>query len=155
VSGTGQAQGTAYSDAFYVYTDSSGNPITPVHFPYPSYQYGWTLWINGVTPEYDNTFISAVPAYRSDHTYTFSIVAPGGHINFAVGDAGTSDNTGSYTVTITGGVQVQASVVPSSFFPAGGEPAAISGTVIGAATLPSLAGFSESATVYTSGGTGR
>ncbi len=94
ISGIGQASASQYSDAFYIYTDSAGNPITPVH---PTQYYNWTLWINGGPA---GNFVSPIPPYNPSHVYTFTLNAPGGPLNFAVGDTYTSDNTGAYKVTI-------------------------------------------------------
>jgi hypothetical protein len=94
IRGTGQAASTKYSDAFYVYTDLSGNPSTPWHgTTYPN----WTLCINGQVSDH---FVPLL-AYNPSHTYTFSMKAPGGQINFGVCDGNPTDNTGSYTITIT------------------------------------------------------
>src|SRR5579885_2267785 len=95
VSGTGQASGTQMSDAFYLYTDYSGQPITPVH---PTEYYNWTLWINGSPAD---NFVHPIPPYHPSHVYTFTMNAPGGTLNFAVGDTATADNSGAYTVIIT------------------------------------------------------
>ncbi len=93
VAGIGQASGTQYSDAFYIFTDDNGNPITPW---YPG---GWVLRING---QLARELIPGqqVPLYRSDHVYTFQIGAPGGILTFGVSDTLTNDNTGNYTVTL-------------------------------------------------------
>jgi hypothetical protein len=90
----GQASGTQWSDAFYIYTDYSGNPITPYH---PTEFYNWTLWINGGPADY---FVEPIPDYNDTHVYNFTIEAPGGPLTFAVGDTYTVDNTGAYTVEI-------------------------------------------------------
>jgi hypothetical protein len=94
VSGTGQAAGMRYSDAFYFYSDEEGRSIVPV---YPE---GWILRING---ELASTLIidKSIPAYRSDHVYTFDILAPGGRLTFGVSDLYSWDNTGSYTITVS------------------------------------------------------
>ncbi len=96
VSDIGQASGTQYSDAFYLLTDYNGNPINPVH---PTLYYNWVLWVNG---QHAENLIPGqqVPSYRGDHTYTFQINAPGGYLTFGIGDVGTGDNTGSYTIHI-------------------------------------------------------
>jgi len=91
VSGVGQASQTQYSDAIYRYTDNNGNPITPGH---PSC---WVLYINDQPIEN----FTSIPAYQSSHSYTFTITAPGGPLTFGVCDPVTSDNTGSYTITVT------------------------------------------------------
>lgn len=95
ISGVGQASGTARSDAFYVYTDYSGQPITPVH---PIAFYNWTLWINGGPAD---NFVQPIPPYNPDHEYTFTISVSGGPLTFAVGDTRVGDNTGAYMVSIT------------------------------------------------------
>lgn len=94
VSGTGQAAGRQYSDAFYFYSDEEGRSIKPV------YPQGWTLRING---EMASTLIvdKSIPAYRSDHLYTFDILAPSGRLTFGVSDLYSWDNTGSYTITVS------------------------------------------------------
>ena len=95
VAGVGQASGTSLSDAFYIYTDSSGQPITPWH---PPEFYNWSLWINN-GPADDS--IETVPSYDPTHIYTFTLATTGSPITFAVGDANSGDNTGAYTVTLT------------------------------------------------------
>ena len=92
VSGVGQASQTQYSDAIYRYTDNYGNPITPGH---PSC---WVLYINDLPI---SNFVSVIPTYQSSHVYSFNINAPGGPLTFGVCDPDTSDNTGSYTITVT------------------------------------------------------
>ena len=75
VSGVGQASGSDFSDAFYVFATGDGEPIeSPWH---SSVAYNWVLAINGqhveaLTPD------GAIPAYRPDHRYTVSIRAPAG-----------------------------------------------------------------------------
>lgn len=93
VFGKGQSAGTQYTDAFYMFTDSEGNPITPY---YPN---DWILTINGNLANY-LIANQQVPSYRDDHTYTFDIDAPGGTLLFGVRDGYPQDNTGSYTITL-------------------------------------------------------
>lgn len=94
VSGTGQASGTMYTDAFYIYTDSAGNGVIAHR---PSQNNWWALWINNAPAD---NLVQPIPAYRSDHTYTFTINAPGGQLTFGVGDSNPADNTGAYTITV-------------------------------------------------------
>jgi hypothetical protein len=94
VQGTGQAGGTARSDAFYVFTDNNGENIEPIH---PKDFYNFTLWING---EPADTLVDPIPPYNADHVYEFTIKAPGGRLVFAVGDVYVVDNDGYYTVQI-------------------------------------------------------
>lgn len=92
ISGIGQAASTQWSDAFYIFTDKSGNPITPYH---PLGHYNYTLWINGGPAD---IFVNSIPPYNPSHTYTFDLLADGNPINFAVGDSATNDNNGEYIV---------------------------------------------------------
>jgi hypothetical protein len=96
VIGIGQASGTAFTDAFYVLTDYAGNPVPP------TVANGWILAINGTLAK-ELIPGQQVPAYRSDHSYTFQINAPGGRLTFGVADSYTADNTGSYSVSVAGG----------------------------------------------------
>ncbi len=95
VTGVGQAAGTRMSDAFYLYTDEQGNPTPPEH---SSSGYNFTLFINDQPA--DALIQGAIPAYRSDHIYQFTINAPGGVLTFGVGDTNTGDNTGAYTIIV-------------------------------------------------------
>lgn len=94
VRGIGQAAGTAWSDAFYIFTDGEGNPVAPVH---PTEWFNWTLWINGGPVD---AFVNSIPPYNPDHVYVFHIDVPGGPLSFAVGDSYTIDNTGEYRIAI-------------------------------------------------------
>jgi len=99
VSGVGQASGRQFSDAFYIFADAEGRPISPHH---PTAQYNWVLAINAQHAE-ELIVGGQVPPYRPDHRYTFRIVAPSGPLSFGVSDLYTADNTGHYTVTLCGG----------------------------------------------------
>jgi hypothetical protein len=92
VSGVGQASSTQWSDAFYRYTDTSGNLLNP-----PDHASCWVMYINSQPTDH---FVST-PAYNSSHSYTFTMTAPGGPLSFGVCDGVTTDNYGSYTVTVT------------------------------------------------------
>jgi hypothetical protein len=92
ISGIGQASQTQWSDAFYRYTNTTGTPTTS-----PGHPDCWVLWINNEDPSY----FGQLPGYNPGHTYTFSLNAPGGTINFKVCDSVYSDNTGTYTITLT------------------------------------------------------
>lgn len=98
VSGSGQASGGSWSDAFYVYTDHEGQEVPPWH---PTTFYNWSLWINGAPA--DELVVGEIPPYNPAHVYTLEISAPGGLLHFAVGDEAAADNTGAYTVTLAGG----------------------------------------------------
>jgi hypothetical protein len=95
VSGAGEESKNKWVDAFYSYTDSSGNPTTPTHTStYP----GWGLWINGGVAD---NYVQPIPSYNSNHYYSFTINAPGGYLTFAIGDTYTKDNSGYLIVTVT------------------------------------------------------
>lgn len=104
VSGTGQGFGTQDADAFYIYDDGAGDPIVPFHpIPQPPFPQGdnvnATLIING---SISDVYVQPIPSYRSDHTYTFTMNAPGGRLTFGIGDYNMADNTGAFTITIGG-----------------------------------------------------
>lgn len=94
VSGIGQAAGPRYSDAFYVFTDDAGNLIPPEH------HWDFGLCINKQPAE---NYV-AVPPYNSNHIYQFTISLSGSPqpITFGVCDQYTADNSGSYSITVTG-----------------------------------------------------
>lgn len=96
VSGIGQASGTQWSDAFYVFTDYDGNPMEPWH---PEEFFNFTLWINGGPVD---AFLDQIPPYNPRHIYVFQIKVPPGPLTFAVGDAYTIDNRGQYQVVVRG-----------------------------------------------------
>ena len=95
VSGVGQASGTEWSDAFYVYTNSEGQPVEPHH---PQELYNFTLWIDH---EPADNIIQPIPPYNDIHEYTFFMAASGNPIHFGVGDIFTIDNAGNYTITVS------------------------------------------------------
>lgn len=94
VSGTGQAAGTRKSDAFYIFTDLKGNPLTP----YVDHAVTHTLCIDGKSA---TTYLSSIPPYSKSHTYTFTFTAPGGPLTFGVCDNNYTDNAGSFTITFS------------------------------------------------------
>ncbi len=92
VSGSGQAQGKQFSDAFYLYTDAKGKAIPPVH---PK--------VNGllcVDSKPIDSYVLTIPAYNPTHVYPLSLNAPGGHLKFGVCDVPQNfgDNTNSFTI---------------------------------------------------------
>jgi hypothetical protein len=93
VSGVGQSAGSAFSDAFYLFTDGDGYNIPPEH---PE---EWILTINS---ELAHLLIPGqeIPAYSDDHIYTFDINIPEGPLLFGIQDGYTGDNTGSFWITI-------------------------------------------------------
>jgi len=96
ISGTGQAAGTQFSDAFYIFTDSVGNPVLPVH----SSDYHFGLCINNQPL---GNYYSQVPSYDNSHTYQFPItLATSQKLTFGICDTFTSDNSGSFSITVNG-----------------------------------------------------
>ena len=94
VRGIGQAAGSDWSDAFYVFTDGEGNPVEPWH---STEWYNATLWINGGPAD---AFLDPIPPYNPDHVYVFQIDVPEGPLTFAVGDSYTVDNGGEYQIVV-------------------------------------------------------
>lgn len=115
VTGVGQSYSTAFNDAFYVYRDQAGNPITPSN-PYinPTNPLGLAFYQLAFSPNTltardtnEAAFLSVVgglPAYKSSHDYTF-ILNTGlnvpGKLHFGVTDGQYSDNTGAFTIKVT------------------------------------------------------
>jgi hypothetical protein len=94
VRGIGQASGSEWSDAFYVFTDYDGNPVDPHH---PTEWFNFTLWINGGPAD---AFVDPIPPYNPDHVYVFQIDVPEGAVTFAVGDSYAIDNAGEYQIVV-------------------------------------------------------
>jgi hypothetical protein len=107
VSGTGQAAGEQWSDAFYVFANEAGEEFTgppglgidtggPWHTAA-----AWVLTINE-KPAEDFIQGGVVPAYSASHEYSFQINVPELTVlTFGVGDGNGGDNTGSYVITVT------------------------------------------------------
>jgi hypothetical protein len=106
VSGVGQSDGTAFNDAFYVYTDGAGNPVTPFNDPsFYQMTFGTTTLV-AFDPAQDikNFLVGPLPAFASGHTYTFDIntgVSVPTALHFGVSDGDFADNSGAYTIRIT------------------------------------------------------
>ena len=91
VSGYGQAEGKNWTDAFYMFKDKAGNPLTPSH---PN---GGIFTINKLIVD---KFIDPPPAYNASHVYQFLVVTTSGNMSFGVMDQNLTDNKGSYTVSV-------------------------------------------------------
>jgi len=106
VSGTGQSLATAFNDAFYVFTDESGNFIAPIHYR-DYYQLAWgSSTLLPYTPSNDIYFDipGGVPAYQPSHVYTFTLntkLTTPAHLHFGVEDGDYADNSGAYLIKIT------------------------------------------------------
>jgi len=92
VSGTGHVSAKENSDAFYVYNDIFGKPLSP-----PNAASCWVLYINGQHA----SLLAGLPVYTSTHVYKFSIsLNQSGPITFGVCDGRAADNSGGYTITV-------------------------------------------------------
>jgi len=113
VTGVGQAAGPKLSDAFYVYTSESGSILLPpgvigTDEPHPWHSLLFYNWVLSINHEHAEDFVvpiipgtnSSVPSYNPTHVYAFPINIPNGPLIFGVGDGGTGDNTGAYTITV-------------------------------------------------------
>jgi hypothetical protein len=117
VTGFGMSQGTNENDAFYVFADGAGNPVTPAHDP-NFYQVRYNnAAMATLQPQfdayrfivYDNNSMTPVtppytPAYQAAHSYSFAVPVPGTvptNLFFGTSDGQFNDNTGAFTITIT------------------------------------------------------
>jgi hypothetical protein len=123
VSGFGAASGPALNDAFYVFTDRTGEPAAPANGDYYQLTLSLTALVAspldttpGPTPAdalakvfivYDlDAGLAAgpgyVPAYREDHTYQFVVDVgdAASQLHFGVADGTFADNTGAYEIEI-------------------------------------------------------
>lgn len=116
VSGDGESLGQAQNDAFHIFEDGGGNPIAPYNSgSYYQLNAGIValppfilseLAVNKMVFDVDAGQQVAggyVPAYRSDHTYSF-VMNTGSmnlaNMHFGVADGNFADNTGAYTITV-------------------------------------------------------
>jgi len=101
VSGFGQSLGQDLNDAFYVY-----NPGSPTHFSdYYQLTFG-TSTLVPFDPAQDAylSILGGLPAYNSSHTYSFDLNTGAGvptQLHFGVSDGNFSDNSGSFTITVS------------------------------------------------------
>jgi hypothetical protein len=103
VTGTGQAKGSQWSDAFYIYTDPKEKALpTPEHVDLNNGYVDAVLMINN--QEIKQPLLTGpVPGYNPNHSYTFTIDAPGGQLTFSINDCNSTNNYGSYDVTVSSG----------------------------------------------------
>jgi hypothetical protein len=96
IEGTGQAAGSAYGDAFYLYTDANGQPL---EIP----QIGMSdLEIDGERALKALGLTDDPPPYEPKHLYAV-IYAAGPRarrIAFRISDESVGDNTGALTITV-------------------------------------------------------
>lgn len=90
ISGTGQAVGISFSDAFYSYTNGQGKNVPATRAPSIA-----GLCINSQPID---SFVSSIPPYNPTHIYTVTLNAPGGTLTFGVCDTFLTDNTGAFLI---------------------------------------------------------
>jgi hypothetical protein len=101
VSGTGSISTPGpLNDAFYVFTDAAGVPITPFYPDPNTTPDSGILWINGAAAQFSIPGWSGAPAYSSLNEYSFLANVAAGPIVFGAGDSVPADDTGSFTVDI-------------------------------------------------------
>jgi len=96
ISGTGQAGGQDYSDAFYLYAHPDGTPYEPPiteHFD---------LEIDGQRAIYILGLLDNPPPFSADHVYrvTYDVGAESRQIQFRISDEIVDDNQGAFKVEI-------------------------------------------------------
>ncbi len=120
VSGSGQSLSTAQNDAFYVFTNISGDEIVPYNDS-RFYQlsasgeplFDWNMGLPSVGSEIKNSIVfdvdagivvegSYVPEFQEDHEYNFvvDLGSESEFLNFGVSDGRFGDNSGVYDITV-------------------------------------------------------
>jgi len=120
VSGSGQSLATAQNDAFYVFTNTSGEEIVPYNDS-RFYQlsasgeslFDWNVGLPSVGSEIKNSIVfdvdadmavegSYIPEFQEDHEYNFvvDLGSESEFLNFGVSDGRFGDNSGVYDITI-------------------------------------------------------
>jgi hypothetical protein len=96
IEGTGQAAGTAYTDAFYAYANADGTPLETPQLADSG------LVINGTAALAALELADKPLPYNADHFYTavYDVGFELHTITFQVADATPEDNTGAYTITV-------------------------------------------------------
>jgi len=93
VSGTGQAAGSSYTDAFYLFKDGEGENIPPEPIDESILTINSSLAYTMIPNE-------RRPAYNADHVYSFEIEAPGGVLVLGIKDGYTADNSGALSISL-------------------------------------------------------
>jgi hypothetical protein len=105
VTDIGQAYGSIYNDAFYLYTGPFNTPRNGHDGGYYQLAFGTSrLTAFGLANNAKNLLAGALPAYSPAHDYTFILdtkLSSRGQLHFGVSDGGYSDNTGAYTIRVT------------------------------------------------------
>jgi hypothetical protein len=115
VNGTGKDSGTSDSDAYYIFTNYEGQPVAPL----TAREFG--LYVDG------QRLADIYPqGYQTSHEYTFNLNVGSDPraIKFAIGDGYTADNSGYFTIKVSGTVAGTAESESSAAVPAAGDNAA-------------------------------
>lgn len=120
VSGSGESYSTAQNDAFYVFTNTAGDKITPYNDA-RFYQlaasaeplFDWNTGLPILGSDIKNSIVfdvdagkavsgAYVPEFQEDHEYNFvvDLGSESEFLNFGVSDGRFGDNSGSYEITI-------------------------------------------------------
>jgi hypothetical protein len=96
VEGTGQAAGTAFSDAFYLYTDADGRPLQP-----PQTEM-FDLAIDGQRAIQALGLVDDPTPYNDDHQYAviYDVGPELRRIAFRISDEVVQDNSGAFTIYV-------------------------------------------------------
>ncbi len=96
IEGTGQTAGSAYNDAFYVYTGADGTPLETPQLAASG------LMINGKAALAALDLEDEPLPYNADHFYTavYDVGFELHTITFQINDATPADNTGTYAITV-------------------------------------------------------
>lgn len=101
VSGTGQAGGTDWSDAFYLYQKADGSLYNP-----PMLQH-FDLEIDGRRAIETLRLLESPPAYTPEHIYqvAYNVGTEARRIAFRISDEVVGDNTGTFRIEIIVGLR--------------------------------------------------
>jgi hypothetical protein len=94
VEGSGQAGGSAHSDAFYLFTDASGQPLDVPQTATSGLEIDGQRALESIEGD--------APPYNSDHLYAvlYDAGPRARHLTFRMAGDAVGDNTGALTITI-------------------------------------------------------
>lgn len=97
IRGTGQASGTEYSDAFYLYTDGEGRLVSEPRTAM------FDLEIDGDRAIYTLGLTENPPPFSPEHVYrvVYDVGPEARQIAFRISDSIVDDNTGEFAIEIT------------------------------------------------------
>ena len=94
IEGSGQAGGSAYGDAFYLYADADGQPLENPQTAASGLEIDGKRAIDGIEGD--------PPPYNDDHLYAvlYDAGPRARHLTFRITGGGSADNPGSLTITL-------------------------------------------------------